>query len=99
MQNSIDECAFGRHEEAVFLFQIVTRCYVKTTLAVANRVNIPRMEGQISRRSLLAARALLRLGSVCCSRPFPPRVMQNGSSCALQQFRHRTTGRWKWQCI
>jgi hypothetical protein len=50
MQISIDECAFDRHEEAVFLFHIVTRCYVKTTLAVASRVNVPRMEGQLSRQ-------------------------------------------------
>ena len=29
MQITIDECALDRQEEAVFLFQIVTRCYVK----------------------------------------------------------------------
>lgn len=67
MQITIDECAFDRHEKAVFLFKIVTRWYVKTALAVASRVNIPRMEGHISRHRQLAARALSRLGSFCCS--------------------------------
>ena len=95
MHSSTDECGFDRHEEAVFVFQTVTRCYVKTALAVVSRVNFPRMEGQISRQRSLAARALSRRGSVCRSRPFPLLVMQNGSTCALQQFRHRTTGRWK----
>jgi hypothetical protein len=83
--------------KAVFLCQIVSRCYVKTALAVMSRVNIPRVEGQTSRQRPLAVRALFRLGSVCCSRPFPLCVMQNGSTCALQHFRHQTTGRWKWQ--
>jgi hypothetical protein len=32
------------HEEAVFIYQIVTRLYVKTTLALASRVNVPRMK-------------------------------------------------------
>jgi hypothetical protein len=45
-------------KKAVFLFQIITRCYVKTALAVASRVNIPRMEGQTSRQSPLAVRSL-----------------------------------------
>lgn len=52
MQIIIDECAFDTHEEGVFLFHIVTRCYVKTALAVACRVNVPRMEGHLSRQRI-----------------------------------------------